>query len=59
MPVDYLHTSQAKVLRSKPNYQQILAEQREVLTSMELVVSWARGKGGLRAKFLPIPAGIW
>ncbi|XP_033927793.1 multivesicular body subunit 12A isoform X1 [Melopsittacus undulatus] len=37
VPVDYLHTSQAEVLRSKPNYQQILAEQREVLTSMELL----------------------
>uniref|UniRef100_A0A8V5GSR1 Uncharacterized protein n=1 Tax=Melopsittacus undulatus TaxID=13146 RepID=A0A8V5GSR1_MELUD len=59
VPVDYLHTSQAEVLRSKPNYQQILAEQREVLTSMELLVSWVWGKGDLGAEFLPIPAGIW
>ncbi|NXI68421.1 DSN1 protein, partial [Anseranas semipalmata] len=37
-PLDYLETSQAKVLSSKPNYQKILDEQGEVLNCMELVL---------------------
>ncbi|XP_061871694.1 kinetochore-associated protein DSN1 homolog [Colius striatus] len=37
-PPDYLHTSQAQVLGSKPNYQQILDEQGEVLSCVELAV---------------------
>ncbi|NXA16934.1 DSN1 protein, partial [Ibidorhyncha struthersii] len=37
-PLAYLHTSQAQVLRSKPDYQKILDEQGEVLSSMELVL---------------------
>ncbi|NXD88030.1 DSN1 protein, partial [Halcyon senegalensis] len=52
-PGDYLQTSQAEVLRSKPNYQQILDEQREVLSCMELVVSWAwafEGKTGIEER---------
>ncbi|KAM4643756.1 pre-B-cell leukemia transcription factor 4 isoform 4-T4 [Amazona ochrocephala] len=51
VPVDYLHTSQAEVLRSKPNYQQILAEQREVLTSMELVFDELQQTGRLLQTF--------
>ncbi|KFU83511.1 Kinetochore-associated protein DSN1, partial [Chaetura pelagica] len=38
-PLSYLQTSQASVLSSKPNYQQILDSQGEVLTSMELVLN--------------------
>ncbi|KFV69594.1 Kinetochore-associated protein DSN1, partial [Dryobates pubescens] len=37
-PQDYLQTSQAEVLSTKPNYQQILDEQGEVLSFMQLVV---------------------
>ncbi|NXY49724.1 DSN1 protein, partial [Ceuthmochares aereus] len=37
-PRDYLQTSQAAVLSSKPNYQQILDDQGEVLSCMELVL---------------------
>ncbi|KAM6364741.1 kinetochore-associated protein DSN1 homolog [Pluvialis apricaria] len=37
-PIAYLHTSQAQVLRSKPDYQKILDEQGEVLSCMELVL---------------------
>ncbi|NXA56411.1 DSN1 protein, partial [Nothocercus julius] len=37
-PENYLGTSQAEVLRSKPNYQQILDDQAEVFTCMELVL---------------------
>ncbi|NXL91806.1 DSN1 protein, partial [Alectura lathami] len=37
-PLDYLETSQAQVLSSKPSYQQILDEQGEVLRGMELVL---------------------
>ncbi|KGL88616.1 Kinetochore-associated protein DSN1, partial [Charadrius vociferus] len=37
-PLAYLHTSQGQVLRSKPDYQKILDEQREVLSCMELVL---------------------
>ncbi|NWS77271.1 DSN1 protein, partial [Crotophaga sulcirostris] len=38
-PLDYLQTSsQAGVLSTKPNYQQILDEQEEVLNCMELVL---------------------
>ncbi|NXX38115.1 DSN1 protein, partial [Tricholaema leucomelas] len=37
-PQDYLQTSQAEVLSSKPNYQQILDEQGEVLSFMQLVL---------------------
>ncbi|NWU94773.1 DSN1 protein, partial [Upupa epops] len=37
-PVPHLQTSQAQVLRSKPNYRQILEEQGEVLGSMELLL---------------------
>ncbi|XP_065520797.1 kinetochore-associated protein DSN1 homolog [Lathamus discolor] len=51
VPVDYLHTSQAEVLRNKPNYQQILAEQREVLTSMELVFDELQQTGRLLETF--------
>ncbi|XP_062487056.1 kinetochore-associated protein DSN1 homolog [Pezoporus occidentalis] len=51
VPVDYLHTSQAEVLRSKPNYQQILAEQREALTSMELVFDGLQQTGRLLQTF--------
>ncbi|KQL59573.1 kinetochore-associated protein DSN1 [Amazona aestiva] len=51
VPVDYLNTSQAEVLRSKPNYQQILAEQREVLTSMELVFDELQQTGRLLQTF--------
>ncbi|KAM8987282.1 kinetochore-associated protein DSN1 homolog [Ara ararauna] len=51
VPVDYLHTSQAEVLRSKPNYQQILAEQREMLTSMELVFDELQQTGRLLQTF--------
>lgn len=39
-PCSYLQTSQAQVLATKPNYQKILDEQGEVLSCMELVVSW-------------------
>ncbi|XP_065585194.1 kinetochore-associated protein DSN1 homolog isoform X2 [Cyrtonyx montezumae] len=35
---NYLQTSQAEVLSTKPNYQRILDEQGEVLSSMELVL---------------------
>lgn len=35
---DYLHTSQAEVLSTKPNYQSILDEQGEVLSCMELAL---------------------
>ncbi|NXQ96175.1 DSN1 protein, partial [Sagittarius serpentarius] len=38
-PRSYLQTSQAQVLGCKPNYQQILDDQGEVLSCMELVVS--------------------
>ncbi|NXD17889.1 DSN1 protein, partial [Nothocercus nigrocapillus] len=38
-PENYLGTSQAEVLRSKPNYQKILDDQAEVFACMELVVS--------------------
>ncbi|NXG94524.1 DSN1 protein, partial [Stercorarius parasiticus] len=37
-PLSHLHTSQAHVLRSKPDYQQILDAQGEVLSCMELVL---------------------
>ncbi|KFQ52177.1 Kinetochore-associated protein DSN1, partial [Pelecanus crispus] len=37
-PQNYLQTSQAKVLSSKPNYQKILDDQGEVLSCMELVL---------------------
>ncbi|XP_068277857.1 kinetochore-associated protein DSN1 homolog [Nyctibius grandis] len=37
-PLSYLQTSQARVLSSKPNYQQILDDQGEVLSCMELVL---------------------
>ncbi|KFQ00021.1 Kinetochore-associated protein DSN1, partial [Leptosomus discolor] len=37
-PPTYLQTSQAEVLRSKPNYQKILDDQGEVLSCMELVL---------------------
>nr|XP_009688341.1 PREDICTED: kinetochore-associated protein DSN1 homolog [Struthio camelus australis] len=37
-PQNYLGTSQAKVLGSKPNYQKILDDQGEVFTCMELVL---------------------
>ncbi|NXJ04181.1 DSN1 protein, partial [Odontophorus gujanensis] len=37
-PPNYLQTSQAEVLSTKPNYQRILDEQGEVLSSMELVL---------------------
>ncbi|XP_062454438.1 kinetochore-associated protein DSN1 homolog isoform X1 [Rhea pennata] len=37
-PQNYLGTSQAKVLSSKPNYQKILDDQGEVFTYMELVL---------------------
>ncbi|NXN21616.1 DSN1 protein, partial [Nycticryphes semicollaris] len=37
-PQYYLQSSQAEVLRSKPNYRQILEVQGEVLSSMELVL---------------------
>ncbi|NXH74021.1 DSN1 protein, partial [Hydrobates tethys] len=37
-PASYLRTSQAKVLSTKPNYQQILDEQGEVLSCLELVL---------------------
>ncbi|NXF39753.1 DSN1 protein, partial [Nyctibius bracteatus] len=37
-PLEYLQTSQAKVLSSKPNYQKILDDQGEVLSCMELVL---------------------
>ncbi|NWQ96765.1 DSN1 protein, partial [Burhinus bistriatus] len=37
-PLNYLHTSQAEILRSKPNYQKILDDQGEVLSCMELVL---------------------
>ena len=37
-PPNYLQTSQAEVLSTKPNYQRILDEQGEVLSCMELVV---------------------
>ncbi|NWY59773.1 DSN1 protein, partial [Chionis minor] len=37
-PLDYLHTSQAEVLRSKPNYQEILDAQGEALSCTELVL---------------------
>ncbi|NXW65578.1 DSN1 protein, partial [Eurystomus gularis] len=38
-PHDYLQTSQAEVLGSKPNYRQILDEQSEVLSCVELVLN--------------------
>ncbi|KFO70253.1 Kinetochore-associated protein DSN1, partial [Cuculus canorus] len=38
LPWGYLQTSQAAVLSSKPNYQQILDDQEEVLSCMELVL---------------------
>ncbi|NXS54467.1 DSN1 protein, partial [Brachypteracias leptosomus] len=38
-PQDYLQTSQAEVLGSKPNYQEILAGQGEVLSCVELVLN--------------------
>ncbi|NWH47715.1 DSN1 protein, partial [Fregata magnificens] len=37
-PPNYLQTSQAEVLSSKPNYQKILDDQGEVLSSVELVL---------------------
>nr|BAE93418.1 Dsn1 protein [Gallus gallus] len=37
-PPNYLQTSQAEVLSTKPNYQRILDEQGEVLSCMELVL---------------------
>ncbi|XP_010188969.1 PREDICTED: kinetochore-associated protein DSN1 homolog, partial [Mesitornis unicolor] len=37
-PLPYLQTSQAEVLSTKPNYQQLLAEQGEVWSCMELVL---------------------
>ncbi|NXS38980.1 DSN1 protein, partial [Balaeniceps rex] len=37
-PHNYLQTSQAEVLSSKPNYQKILDDQGEVLSCMELVL---------------------
>ncbi|KAK0675999.1 DSN1 protein, partial [Pygoscelis papua] len=37
-PPDYLQTSQAQVLGSKPDYQKILDDQGEVLSCMELVL---------------------
>ncbi|NXW08777.1 DSN1 protein, partial [Fregetta grallaria] len=37
-PANYLQTSQAEVLRSKPNYQQILDEQGVVLSCTELAL---------------------
>ncbi|KAM7079771.1 kinetochore-associated protein DSN1 homolog isoform 1-T1 [Ciconia maguari] len=37
-PLNYLQTSQAHVLSSKPNYQKILDDQGEVLSCMELVL---------------------
>ncbi|NXF90619.1 DSN1 protein, partial [Eubucco bourcierii] len=37
-PQQYLQTSQAEVLSTKPNYQQILDEQGEVLSFMQLVL---------------------
>ncbi|OXB52472.1 UNVERIFIED_CONTAM: hypothetical protein H355_003826 [Colinus virginianus] len=37
-PPDYLQTSQAEVLSTKPDYQRILDEQGEVLSSVELVL---------------------
>ncbi|XP_072216846.1 kinetochore-associated protein DSN1 homolog [Excalfactoria chinensis] len=37
-PPDYLHTSQAEVLSTKPNYQRMVDEQGEVLSCMELVL---------------------
>ncbi|XP_068027384.1 LOW QUALITY PROTEIN: kinetochore-associated protein DSN1 homolog [Melanerpes formicivorus] len=37
-PEDYLQSSQAEVLRTKPNYQQVLDEQGEVLDFMQLVL---------------------
>ncbi|NXC40469.1 DSN1 protein, partial [Penelope pileata] len=37
-PLNYMETSQAQVLSSKPDYQKILDEQGEVLNSMELVL---------------------
>ncbi|NXN95676.1 DSN1 protein, partial [Rhinopomastus cyanomelas] len=37
-PVPHLQTSQAQVLRSKPNYRQILQEQGQVLSCMELLL---------------------
>lgn len=37
-PAPYLQTSQAEVFSSKPNYQQILDDQGEVLSCMELVL---------------------
>ncbi|NXG50977.1 DSN1 protein, partial [Psilopogon haemacephalus] len=37
-PQEHLQTSQAEVLSSKPNYQQILDEQGEVLSFMQLVL---------------------
>ncbi|NXI35228.1 DSN1 protein, partial [Galbula dea] len=36
-PGDYLQTSQGQIISSKPNYQQILEQQGEVLSCMELV----------------------
>ncbi|NXA43307.1 DSN1 protein, partial [Eudromia elegans] len=43
-PEDYLGTSQAEVLSSKPDYRKILDEQGEVFACMELVVSSWGGK---------------
>ncbi|XP_050770413.1 kinetochore-associated protein DSN1 homolog isoform X1 [Gymnogyps californianus] len=37
-PLNYLQTSQAAVLGSKPNYQKLLDDQGEVLSCMELVL---------------------
>ncbi|KAM6394851.1 kinetochore-associated protein DSN1 homolog [Rhynochetos jubatus] len=37
-PLSHLQTSQSQILSSKPNYQQILDDQGEVLSSMELVL---------------------
>uniref|UniRef100_A0A8B9II31 Multivesicular body subunit 12A n=1 Tax=Anser cygnoides TaxID=8845 RepID=A0A8B9II31_ANSCY len=52
-PPNYLETSQARVLSSKPNYREILEAQGEVLKCVELAVSCALPRAAPRAPSRP------